>query len=125
MQAADRFLGIEIEHDMLAGELSIYQAAYIENMVARYKCAGGFDKLLPLPPTVNFARDGQLMGESLPHGNNPYSSLVGSLNHLSQCTRPDISYAVGVLSRYFKAPCAAHLGTAVYLLRYVKGTKHK
>ena len=64
------------------------------------------------------------MGELLPKG-NLYSGLVGLSNHLSQCTQPDISYAVGVLSRYLKSPCAAHLGAAVQLLRYVRGSTHK
>ena len=50
---------------------------------------------------------------------------MGSWNHLSQCTRPDVSYAVGVQSRYLKCPCAAHLGAAVYLLKDVKGTQPK
>ena len=30
----------------------------------------------------------------------PYSSLVGSLMHAQVCTRPDITFAVGVLDRY-------------------------
>lgn len=29
----------------------------------------------------------------------PYQSLIGGLLHLANCARPDISYAVGALSR--------------------------
>jgi len=30
----------------------------------------------------------------------PYSSVVGSLMYVMICTRPDIAYAVGVVSRF-------------------------
>ena len=93
-------------------------------MVSKYECDDKYDALLPLPPSVQFTRDGVLIGESLPPV-NLYSSLVGSRNHLSQCTRPDILYAGGVQSRYLKCPCAAHLGAAVYPLRDVTGTQPK
>ena len=55
MQAADRFLGIEIEHDLGAGLLSVHQAAYIDGMVNRYECVIEFDAVLTLPPSVQFA----------------------------------------------------------------------
>ena len=34
----------------------------------------------------------------------PYVSAVGSLIYAMVCTRPDIAYAVGVLSRYMSKP---------------------
>jgi hypothetical protein len=30
----------------------------------------------------------------------PYASVVGSLMYAQTCTRPDISFAVGMLGRY-------------------------
>ena len=38
----------------------------------------------------------------------PYSSIVGSLMYAMICTRPDISYAVGVVSRYMSNPGKKH-----------------
>ena len=38
----------------------------------------------------------------------PYKSLVGSLHYLT-CTRPDILYAVGVVSQYMENPITTHL----------------
>ena len=116
VQAADR-VGIEIEHDIDAGVLSVHQATYVGHMISKYECEDEYDTLLPLPPRGQFARDGVLMGESLPPG-NLCSSLVGSQNHLSQFA---ISYEFGDVSRYLKCPCTAHWGGAVYLLRYVRG----
>ena len=34
----------------------------------------------------------------------PYTSVVGSLMYLQTCTRPDISFAVGMLGRYQSNP---------------------
>ncbi|XP_074303650.1 secreted RxLR effector protein 161-like [Silene latifolia] len=39
---------------------------------------------------------------------NPYASLVGSLNYVQTCTRPDISFAVGMLGRYQSNPGMDH-----------------
>ena len=50
-----------------------------------------------------------------------FKSLVGSLRYLT-CTRPDILYAVGVVSRYMENPTTTHLKAAKRILRYVKGT---
>ena len=50
-----------------------------------------------------------------------YKSLVGSLRYLT-CTRPDILFAVGLVSRYMEAPTTTHLQTAKRILRYIKGT---
>ena len=36
-------------------------------------------------------------------------------------TRPDITYAVGLVSQYMHAPCQAHLHVVYRILRYLKG----
>jgi len=50
-----------------------------------------------------------------------YRQLVGSLIYLA-LTRPDISYPVGVVSRYMSNPNKPHLDAVKQILRYVKGT---
>jgi len=50
-----------------------------------------------------------------------YRQLVGSLIYLT-ITRPNISYAIGVLSRYIQSPKKPHLDATRRIFRYVKGT---
>jgi hypothetical protein len=48
--------------------------------------------------------------------------VVGSLIYLT-LTKPDISYAVGVMSWYVQNPKKTHLEVVRRILRYVKGTR--
>ena len=50
-----------------------------------------------------------------------YRSIVGSLRYLVH-TRPDITFAVGYVSRFMEAPTAEHLAAVKHLLRDIAGT---
>jgi hypothetical protein len=50
-----------------------------------------------------------------------YRSLVGSLRYLVH-TRPDISFAVGYVSRFMEKPRLEHFAAVKHLLRYIAGT---
>ena len=51
----------------------------------------------------------------------PYANVVGSLMYAMLCTRPDISYAVGMVNRYQSNPGEAHWKAVKRILRYLKG----
>lgn len=50
-----------------------------------------------------------------------YRSLVGGLIYLTH-SRPDLAYAVSLVSRFMQRPSKVHLGAARRVLRYVAGT---
>ena len=50
-----------------------------------------------------------------------YRRNVGCLRYLLH-TRPDLSYTVGVLSRYMQSPKASHGAAIKHVLRYLQGT---
>ena len=54
----------------------------------------------------------------------PYASSVGSLMYAMVCTRPDIAYSVGVVSRFLANPGKQHWQAVKWILRYFKGTSH-
>ena len=51
-----------------------------------------------------------------------YSNAVGSLMYVMMCTRPDICYAVGMLSRYQSNPGQPHWKAVKWIMRYLNGT---
>ncbi|XP_038981679.1 secreted RxLR effector protein 161-like [Phoenix dactylifera] len=54
----------------------------------------------------------------------PYASAVGSIMYAMVCTRPDISQAVSVVSRYMDKPGKAHWSAVKWILRYLKDTSN-
>ena len=52
----------------------------------------------------------------------PYLSTIGALLYLAQCTRPDISFAVNLLTRYSNAPTRIHWAGVKDIFLYLKGT---
>jgi len=54
--------------------------------------------------------------------NVPYASLIGALMYAAIGTRPDITFAVGALSRFLSNPGRRHWNEAKCVLSYLKGT---
>jgi hypothetical protein len=52
----------------------------------------------------------------------PYASAVGSLMYAMLCTRPDICYAVGMVSRFQSNPGPVHWKAVKMIFRYLRGT---
>ncbi|GJR47861.1 hypothetical protein Tco_1315964 [Tanacetum coccineum] len=52
----------------------------------------------------------------------PYANVIGSLMHLMVCTRPDIAYAVSVVSRYLANSGKNHWEALKWILKYFRGT---
>ncbi|XP_052485142.1 secreted RxLR effector protein 161-like [Gossypium raimondii] len=53
----------------------------------------------------------------------PYASAVGSLMYAQVCTRPDITYNIGMLGRYLSDPGIDHWIVAKKVMRYLQRTK--
>ena len=51
-----------------------------------------------------------------------YSNTVGCLMYAMVCTRPDISHAIGVVSKYIANPGKEHWNAVKWVLRYLRGT---
>ena len=53
----------------------------------------------------------------------PYASAVGSLMYAMLCTRPDICYAVGVVSRFQSNPDPDLWIAVKHILKYLRKTR--
>ncbi|XP_058211498.1 secreted RxLR effector protein 161-like [Rhododendron vialii] len=53
----------------------------------------------------------------------PYASALGSLMYAQTCTRPDISFAVGMLGSYQSNLGMEHWKVVKKVMRYLQGTK--
>ena len=54
----------------------------------------------------------------------PYLSAIGALMYLASHTRPDICFAVNLLSRFSSCPTQRHWDEIKHVLRYLQGTKN-
>ncbi|PKA45691.1 Retrovirus-related Pol polyprotein from transposon TNT 1-94 [Apostasia shenzhenica] len=54
--------------------------------------------------------------------NVPYANVIGCLMYAMICTRPDLSHAVSVVSRYKTNPKKEHWYALKWILRYLKDT---
>ena len=53
----------------------------------------------------------------------PYASVVGSLMYAMLCTRLDIYYSVGIVSRYQSNLGLKHLQVVKHILKYLRRTR--
>ncbi|KAG5870029.1 hypothetical protein JTB14_027256 [Gonioctena quinquepunctata] len=54
-----------------------------------------------------------------------YQSKIGSLLYIAMSTRPDITYAVNVMSQFSSDPSVEHSNMVQHIFRYLKGSKNK
>ncbi|XP_071933941.1 uncharacterized protein [Coffea arabica] len=59
---------------------------------------------------------------TIPPEKKPIGVKIGSLRYLTS-TRPDITYGVGLISRFMESPCQFHLQAAKRILKYVQATQ--
>lgn len=117
---ASWFLGIEIVRKRELSQIIIKQSAYIAKILERFSMSNSKPTNTPIVTDAGKV----LSSISKPlYRNTPYPRAIGSLMYLMICTRPDIAYAVGKLSRHCENPTEVHWAAVKRILRYIKGTK--
>ncbi|KAG8490933.1 hypothetical protein CXB51_014728 [Gossypium anomalum] len=109
------FLGMEVNQ----GEQGIFisQQAFALKVLSKFSMS----KCKPASTPVALGEKLSSTSEHDRIDERGYRSLVGFLLYLT-ATRPDILYAVGLLSRFMHCCNVAHFKAAKRVLRYVKGT---
>jgi hypothetical protein len=118
-------LGIKVERNENNRTLSLSQGAFIEKMVERFRLGNAHPISTPLDPGISLTdtQSPTHSSEIEEMRNIPYKQLIGSLLYIARMTRPDITFAVSLLSRFMANPGRIHWEAAKRVLKYLKGTK--
>jgi hypothetical protein len=125
MGELDNFLNANITQT--AEKITVDQTHYCKQVLDTFDfLVKGKTAVTPLPAdAVKKLADGVDMTEE--HDADvrsyPYRQVVGSLIYLAMYTKPEISYAVGVLSRFNDKKTTAACELATHLLRYLNGQR--
>lgn len=109
------FLGIEIFRKQ-DGSIFIHQSNYIKKILDKFNMTDANSVSTPIE--CNYDDN---VCEKL-DCNAPFREAVGNLMFLQIVTRPDISFAVNVISRELEKPSEHHWMLVKRIFRYLKGT---
>ena len=119
---ASYILEIQIIRDCKNKLLALSQASYIDKVLARFLMQDSKKGLLSTRHGIILSKE---QCPKAPQEEEdmrwiPYASAVGSLMYAMLCTRPDICYAVGIVSRYQSNPGMGHWIAVKHILKYLR-----
>ena len=115
MGNADVILGIRIKREN--DKLILTQSHYIEKILKKFHQYDSTTMSTPFGPHLKlYPNTGRVVDQLL------YSRVVGSLMYAMTCTRPDIAFVVGKLSRYTSNPSSVHWHAINQVLKYLRKT---
>ncbi|CAM8945117.1 unnamed protein product [Rhodiola kirilowii] len=115
MGEAEVILGIRIKK--VKGGLALTQSHYIENVLKKFNYMDCHPLTTPYNSSTHLYPN-----KAKPQSQFEYAKVIGSLMYAMTCTRPDIAFGVGKLSRYTSNPSMQHWQAIHRVLRYLKGT---
>jgi hypothetical protein len=103
-------LGIKIYRDRSRRLIGLSQSAYIDKILKRFNMESAKKGFLPMSHGIRLSKtQGPVTADERSRMEMiPYASAVGSIMYAMICTRPDVSYALSVTSRYQSDPGKSH-----------------
>ena len=115
------YLGLEIDQRS-DGSIHVSQKGYIKRILQKFNLSGS--NPVSTPMDMNRSMSSASYPEFSEDATNiPYREAVGSLIYLAQATRPDITYAVSVTSKYLEKPKIFHWNAVKRIFKYLHGTE--
>ncbi|KAK1552621.1 hypothetical protein Q3G72_020490 [Acer saccharum] len=122
---ASFILGIQVIRDRKNKTIALSQASYIDKILSRFSMQDSKKGMLPFRHGIKLSK------EQVPKNEHeeqfmsrvPYASAVGSLMYAMLCTRPDICFAVGIVSRFQSKPGPDHWTAVKHIFKYLKRTR--
>ncbi|GBP12632.1 Retrovirus-related Pol polyprotein from transposon TNT 1-94 [Eumeta japonica] len=116
LNTPSNFVGMQIE--MLNNGIFIHQTKYVEQMLEKFNMTDANPNTIPVDPHVRLQK-----GDGESEKNFPYREAVGSLMHLATVSRPEIMFAVSLVSRFFNCYIKTHWNAVMKIFKYLKNTK--
>ena len=122
---ATYILGIKIYRDRSKRLIGLSQSTYIDKVLHRFGMQEAKRGFIPMSHGIVISK------ENCPKSSDdkdrmkkvPYASAIGSIMYAMICTRPDVSYALSMTSRYQSNPGEGHWTAVKNILKYLKRTK--
>lgn len=112
------FVGLQIERDRIRKSLAIHQSLYINKILDRFKLNNIKTVSVPADPhTILYPVKEDDKSISV-----PYREAVGSLVFLASISRPDIAFAVNIVSKFVNNYNQEHWQAVKRIFAYLKGT---
>ena len=118
-------LGIKIYRDRSQRLLGLSQSGYIDKVLKRFSMQDSKRGFLPMSHGIKLSKSQCLTtkDERERMDKIPYASAVGSIMYAMLCTRPDVSYALSMTSRFQSDPCEFHWIVVKNIFKYLRRTK--
>ncbi|KAK8635004.1 hypothetical protein V6N13_022882 [Hibiscus sabdariffa] len=118
-------LGVKIYRDRSRRLLGLSQSTYIDKVLKRFSMEESKRGFFPMRHGISLLKE---MCPSTPQERErmsqiPYASAIGSIMYTMICTRPDLSYALSMTSRYQANPGEGHWTAVKNILKYLRRTK--
>jgi hypothetical protein len=120
--ALEHFLGMRVMRDHTHMTYTLDQEDYAVSILKRF---GMYDcRTVVCPETQHKLSKNQSppnAQEETEMRDMPYSELVGCIQYLVVCTRPDLAHCCSQVSRFMQNPGKAHWTATLRILRYLRG----
>lgn len=122
---ATYILGIQIYRDRSKRLIGLSQSTYIGKVLERFNMQDSKRGFLPMSHGISLSESQcpKTREQRDRMSGIPYASAIGSIMYAMLCTRPDVSFALSMTSRFQKDPGEDHWTAVKNILKYLRRTK--
>jgi hypothetical protein len=112
--------GVKVQYDVVNGQCLFSQKREIADLITKYRVGKNDKSSTPMTAGFDFR---EVEDENHVNPDVPFRSLLGSLLWLCRNSRPDISPAVSIISRYTARHSMYHWRCLITILQYLNATQ--
>ncbi|KAH9781301.1 hypothetical protein KPL71_008412 [Citrus sinensis] len=122
---AKKILGMEIIRNSKKGIMILSQRKYLEKVLGTFGMSSSKSAVTPLAShfKLSCSQSSSTDEEISEMTKVPYANVIGCMMYAIVLTRPDLTHALSVVSRFMATPGKEHWKAVKWVLRYLKGTQ--